>query len=187
MTMDTEKQKNKAKNTPHRIPILKFLLYGFFVFAVVIILLIILGPLIATGFTRIDQPTLPDELYPTAEAIVDTIPIDERIPATEDVFLRLRVFGGAWLGLDSSHIICILSNQMSLNSDYVINSRLFVNGSRIWNNFDYPDFSGLESSQSYNKCVHGNLEPGLHLIEFHLRDSFFGAPLAIQQWAIEVE
>jgi hypothetical protein len=36
-------------------------------------------------------------------------------------------------------------------------------------------------------CATGELQPGIHLIEFHLKDSFWGEPIHIQQWAIEID
>jgi len=183
-----EKQKNKAKNTPHKLPILKFIISGIVLFAVFIILLIFFAPEIAFELTKVRQTSLPDKLYITAEEVLNTTPINERIPTTDDVFLHLIVRDGG-TSRGSSHMICIFSNEFPIDLNYSEQSRFFVNGSRVWNSYSYPmnSIDSAPGNTSIEKCVEGNLEPGLHLIEFHLRDSFLGEPIAIQQWAIEIE
>ena len=179
--MDMEKQKNKAKNVPDRLPVLKFFLFGFLVVAVIVTILVLLGPIVGEQYSQIQQTSLPDELYVVAETIYDTIPIDEDVPVGNDIFLDLSHYDcsnwGACSTFGRAHSICIWVINAPASKNLIRNSYFIVNGTRVWGGDGNPD----------SKCVEGDLEPGLHLIEFHLRDSFFGAPLAIQQWAIEVE
>ena len=180
-----EEQKNKAKNTPDRSrPVLKFTIFGIFVVAVVIVILIILGPIYSVELTKIHQTSLPEEFFPTAESIIGTVPINMPVQIIDDLNVRLVVEDWALWG--SSHMICIFG--VSNYSEYS-HSRIFVNGSRVRHSYGHPlnNLGSDEGMISVGKCIEGDLEPGLHLIEFHLRDSFLGAPLAIQQWAIEVE
>ncbi len=175
-----EKQKNKAKNTPDRLPVLKFFLYGFLVFVVVIIILIILGPSLG-GTPQIHQISLPEELRPTAEYVFEHVTNDERQRLTEHISIQIDTIGYG------ENRICLNAGFVPDEPDYPQHSRVFVNGEHVRGAINSILLDGFDGHERMNLCVEGDLEPGLHLIEFHLRDSFFGAPLAIQQWAIEVE
>ncbi len=184
--MDMEKQKNKAKNTRDRLPVLKFISGG-----VVLLSLLVIGfiYLITYPYAEIQQTSLPNNLVPVAQSVLDTVSIGDRVAIDDDISLSFRYFARGhapeYTGFYGNHTICVVGSLPSPSSKYQEHSRVFVNGSRIYGNYSATWLHTF--APELDRCVYGNLEPGLHLIEFHLRDSFLGAPLAIQQWAIEIE
>ena len=189
--MDIEKQKNKAKNVPDRLPVLKFFLYGFLVVAIIIIILILLGPVISKDIYRIKQTSLPDELYSVAEMLPVTRNVSESTQVVNEVsiYLVFDPLENGGLAFADDFTLCVYGDPVDEHLKYHRQSQLLVNGQEVWRAFqNYGVYTSDGSNlRRLTWCATGDLEPGLHLIEFHLRDSFLGAPLAIQQWAIEVE
>ena len=180
--MDIEKQKNKAKNAPERLNCVLILkICSFFILSLiaVVALLIIYAP---TG--EIHQTSLPDNLRPTAEFVRNISSGDDRVELDDGIEVSISYSLNDYMLRNIGDVICIYGNlPLEKLELYFNNSRLFVNGNLVRGNIS----ASRVGWGGFERCVHGFLEPGLHLIEFHLRDSFFGAPLAIQQWAIEVE
>lgn len=178
--MPKEKAKHMPKRAPRRLSWRKVIAITF-TFFVLFVIYLILSPLFPPN-PMITQTSLPDELYPLAEEVFLTVDSNEAI-YTDDVSFRLD----ASL-LDTEHWACIRGTVPEY-TQYEEHSRIWVNGKRVRGVAFYGTLVGLNGGGrwQFDRCFHGELESGLHLIEFHLRDSMWGEPVAIQRWAIEIE
>ena len=146
-----------------------------------VIILIIIGPIRGDG--TIHQTSLPDELRQTAEAVLATVPLDRPVQLIDGVSIRIDI------GAIGENSICFNAGLVPEGHNYPQHSRIVVNGITVHGAMNYTpmDYYYFDLTNVLYKCVHGDLEFGLHLLEFHLRDSYLGEPIATQQWAIEVE
>lgn len=176
-------EKQKTMQQPSR-KISNFRMILLFIVATIgaVIVLIILGP-IGYGDGTIQQTSLPDELRPTAEAVLGTVPLDRPVELIEGVSIRIDT------GAIGENSICFNAGLVREGHNYPQHSRIVVNGITVHGAMNYTpmDYYYFDLTNVLYKCVEGDLEPGLHLIEFHLRDSMWGEPIATQQWAIEIE
>jgi hypothetical protein len=137
-------------------------------------------------YGRIPQTSLAPELIPTAEALL-SVPLTVLVP--DDGVLFLEVLEKYYGDTDS---ICIRGWYDSESKFYALldNSSLFIDetwiigASRTSVGFG-KEFGGEVLELVW--CATGELQPGIHLIEFQLKDSFWGEPMHIQQWAIEID
>ena len=127
----------------------------------------------------ITESSLPEELRSLAEGILESAPENEYIPVTDNLLLRLD-FENYGFSHEARHSLCI-EFSATTETSYYRQSYIFLNGTRV-----YGVYAGF-SNNNDRRCFQSNLEAGLHLIEFHLRDSMWGEPVAIQRWAIEIE
>jgi len=121
-------------------------------------------------------------LRPTAESPLDSEPFSEYIPMTDNFAIRLEYFPDY-----KNYVLCFDGQGISEDMAYQNNSRIVINGEHVPRRNNTPDGAELFSIRPYNRCILVDFDPGLHLVEFHLRDSYFGEPIATQQWAIEIE
>lgn len=184
--MTKEKAKSKPKHAPSRFSWVKILLLGMLVFTLIIISLILL-PLVSFP-AIITETSLPEELRPLAEEILATVPINEHISVTNDISLRLEYWENGYPPLVSAgqQGFCIWLPS-ARNNPYSHPSHIFINGERVRGISIGNGLGHIDGISSYARCAEGDLDTGLHLIEFHLRDSAWGDPVAIQHWAIEIE
>jgi hypothetical protein len=177
----TEKKK-KGKPSMGRLRFLRFLGLFLLFACIVITILTILGPII-NG--QIRQTSLATEYIPIATTLLNAPA--RALVESENITLE------PWAVKEDSHnevdYVCI-----SVNLNYEVrsetmerydNSRLFVNRSWVIGAVHYEGQNLLSSSVRW--CGRGELEAGIHLIEFELRDSMFGEPIYTHQWAIEIE
>jgi hypothetical protein len=128
---------------------------------------------------QLPQTSLPITLIPTAEALLSA-PLQVTLLDGQPLSLELIENYS-----DSEDAICVRINYPGEEKFDAIfsNSSLFINGAWI-----IGSQYGLITmpSTGLHWCGVGTLQAGLHLIEFHLKDSFWGEPIHIQQWAIRL-
>ncbi len=177
--MSKEKAKHMPKRTPSRLSWRKVIAILIALIVSILATLILLPP---TYPPTVSQTFLPDDLRPLAEEIFLTVGSSEPLNAN-----------GMSFRLDTSlyatdNWMCI-GGMIPEHTQYEKYSRIWVNGKRVRGVAFYGYLVGFSRDgwQQLDRCFHGELESGLHLIEFHLRDSMWGEPVAIQRWAIEIE
>jgi|GEM_PF-2368891 len=175
----SEKQKTMQQPSRQISNVKMILLFVFATIGAVIVLILI--PIISLGDGVIQQTSLPDELLPTAEYIYSTVPLDESVSLTNYVSIKIDTAGFG------TGVICFDAGFVPVGFNYPGHSQIFVNGVRVRGASNRILLDGFSGAERMNLCIEGDLEPGLHLLEFHLRESDFGEPIATQQWAIEIE
>jgi hypothetical protein len=135
--------------------------------------------------TELDYVTIP-----TAEALL-TAPTE--IVVADEIHLHLwfdeRTVGNNFAS--PSDVVCVSTHiDKETYQDYQNNSRLYID--EVWvigaSNtvlIGLTDDS-LSNPPFLNWCGWGHLEAGVHLVEFHLRDSSQAEPIFVQQWAIRI-
>ena len=185
--MPKEKAKHMPKRAPRRLSWRKVMAITIALIVLILVILILLAPTYHND-ARITQTSLPDDLQPLAEEILLSVPINEYIPVTDDISLQLEYLENSYppLTVDGLGGICIWFNWLRDNP-YALSSHIFINGEKVKGLSYVSGLGNLDGVPWYARCASGNLEAGLHLIEFHLRDSTWGEPVTIQRWAIEIE
>ena len=177
-------EKQKRKQAPSQITkkrIFRLLL------ALIILAIALWIVLAEVNKPRIWRSSLPDSMHALAESLMEAeadtqpgMPLivahPPKIGGSTALYLDMIAVQPASVGTSQ---LCVLAES----SLYPIHSSIYVNGIRA-SLFGYLP---LSEGNGFMRCVEGNLNTGLHLIEFRLRNSFFGKPVVSQQWAIEVE
>jgi hypothetical protein len=141
--------------------------------------------------TSLAHPTVP-----TAEALLSA---PHEIIA-EDFGLYLTIiedYGAIWTSRSAdTDLICVTATnneygyrENGFGSNFRNASILFVNGLLVIgaNDLMLEADSRFDNTPYPRWCTYGELQAGIHLIEFHLRESFGDEPIHIQQWAIQID
>jgi hypothetical protein len=175
---DVTEKKKKGKPSMGSLRLLRFV--GLFLlFALVVItILAIFGPML-NGIIR--KHSLAATHLVTAVSILNAEATFE--VSSENIILGLRP-------VEDLDFICVdmyFAEGVSIDKVNSYNdSRLIVNKSWVIGAGRLGiGVGGFRPWKSW--CGHGELEAGIHLVEFELRDSMFGEPIYTHQWAIEIE
>jgi hypothetical protein len=177
-------KKKKGKPSMGRWRLFRFLSFFFLFACIVITVLAILGPIIGEGLGLIRQTSLPDESLQSSTTLLNAP--TSTVVESENITLELWDVNQDYNG---DMIVCVgigLNDNANREAlEQYDNSRLFVNNLWVIGATNYQGMNILSLSRRW--CGHGELEAGIHLIEFELRDSMFGEPIFTHQWAIEIE
>jgi hypothetical protein len=191
----TEKKK-KGKPSMGRLRLLRFVAFFLLFACVVITILAILGPNI---HGQIRQTSLAIEYIPIATMLLDTP--SSTVVESENITLELWDVRENSYGEVDEVCVSVTLNYEALSEtteqyyyssremmEQYFSSRLLINKSwAIGAKNTLMGSASLRLPLSKLWCGWGELETGIHLVEFELRDSMFGEAIYTHQWAIEIE